>query len=189
MPETRLKAGHRFLTDLSLGAGGEPARDFRQPLDRRARINERPALHSPFEGGRDPGARLGRNCNLGHRVTIGSGGRGERDGELLEGVPVLGDRVYVGPGACLFGPILLGDDVAIGANAVVTRSLPDGAVALGIPAQIVSSRGSFDYVQYLGMDRDVGRQANLTLLRGVGSEPRSAQPGTAPSRGAASSEK
>lgn len=77
---------------------------------------------------------------------------------------------YVGPGACLFGPITIGDDVAVGANAVVTQSLPDGAVALGIPAQIVSRKGSFDYVPYLGMEADAVRTANLARLRTLPSE-------------------
>jgi serine O-acetyltransferase len=95
-----------------------------------------------------PRARIGRTCNLGHGVTIGSGGRGEREGVSLEGVPVIGDRVYIGPGACLFGPIDVGDDASIGANAVVTRSLPERAVAVGIPARILNRRGSFDYVHY-----------------------------------------
>jgi len=110
----------------------------------------------------NPRARLGRNCNLGHGVTIGSGGRGEKDGRPLEGVPVIGDRVYIGPGACLFGPIEVGDDVSVGANAVVTHSLPDRAVAVGIPAHIVSHKGSFDYVHYRGMEADAARLESLT---------------------------
>jgi serine acetyltransferase len=77
----------------------------------------------------------------------------------------IGDRVYIGPGACLFGPIEVGDDVAVGANAVVTRSLPDRAVAVGIPAQIVSQKGSFDYVQYRGMEVDASRLASLSRTR------------------------
>ena len=113
----------------------------------------------------NPKTRLGRHCNLGHGVTIGSGGRGERDGRSVEGVPAIGDRVYIGPGACLFGPIEVGDDVAVGANAVVTHSLPDRAVAVGIPAQIVSQKGSFDYVQYRGMEADASRLASLSRTR------------------------
>jgi serine O-acetyltransferase len=110
----------------------------------------------------NPQTRLGRHCNLGHGVTIGSGGRGEKDGHPMEGVPVIGDRVYIGPGACLFGPIEIGDDAAVGANAVVTQSLPDRAVAVGIPARIVSRKGSFDYVNYLGMASDAARAASFS---------------------------
>ena len=108
-----------------------------------------------------PRARLGRNCNLGHGVTIGSGGRGEKDGANLEGVPVIGDRVYVGPGACLFGPIRVGHDASVGANAVVTHSLQDRDVAVGVPARVVSHKGSFDYVHYRGMESDPERTASL----------------------------
>lgn len=84
---------------------------------------------------------LGEYCNLSQGVTIGQAGRG---GKQL--TPVIGDRVYIGPGAKLFGGIKVGNDVAIGANAVVTKDLPDNAVAVGIPARIVSYEGSRDFV-------------------------------------------
>lgn len=86
---------------------------------------------------------MGENCNLSQGVTVGVGGRGER-----KGCPTIGDRVFIGPGAKLFGAIEIGDDVAIGANAVVTKSLPDNAVAVGIPAKVTSYQGSKDYVIY-----------------------------------------
>jgi serine O-acetyltransferase len=84
---------------------------------------------------------IGETCNIGHQVTIGVGGRGEE-----RGTPHIGDRVFIAPGAKLFGPITIGNDVAIGANAVVNRSLPDSAVAVGIPAKVISYRGSQDYI-------------------------------------------
>ena len=52
------------------------------------------------------------------------------------GVPTLGDHCYIGPGAKLFGGIVLGDHTEVGANAVVTRSFPEGHVTLvGVPAR------------------------------------------------------
>jgi len=84
---------------------------------------------------------VGCNCNISHGVTIGEGGRGEG-----RGVPSIGDRVYIGPGAKLFGDITVGNDVAIGANAVVNKSVPAGAVVGGIPAEILSMKGSADFV-------------------------------------------
>ena len=81
------------------------------------------------------------DCNLSQGVTIGIGGRGER-----RGVPRVGDRVYFGPGAKVFGPIVVGDDVAIGANSVVNRDVPPRAVAVGVPFRVVSLEGSFDLV-------------------------------------------
>ena len=86
---------------------------------------------------------IGKYCNLGQQVTIGTGGRGEK-----AGVPIIGDRVFIGPGAKIFGKIKIGNDVAIGANAVVTKDLPDNAVAAGIPAKIISYKGSQDFIAY-----------------------------------------
>jgi serine O-acetyltransferase len=111
----------------------------------------------------NPRTTLGRNCNVNHGVTIGSGGRKMQEGESVEGVPSFGDRVYIGPGACVFGRISIGNDVAIGANAVVTRDLPERAVAVGVPAKIISRRGSFLYVNYLGMETDPERQQSLAM--------------------------
>jgi serine O-acetyltransferase len=62
-------------------------------------------------------------------VTIGL-----RDGDPVG--PTLGARVRVGTGAKVFGPVKVGDDVRIGANAVVLRDLPAGSVAVGVPAQV-----------------------------------------------------
>ena len=88
-------------------------------------------------------AKIGNYCNLGQQVTIGVGGRGEK-----RGTPKLGNRVFVGPGAKIFGAITIGNDVAIGANAVVTKDLPDNAVAVGIPAKVISYEGSKDFIIY-----------------------------------------
>lgn len=48
--------------------------------------------------------------------------------------PTLGDNVRVGTGAKVIGPIQIGDNVLIGANAVVTRDVPENSVATGVPA-------------------------------------------------------
>ncbi len=99
---------------------------------------------------------MGENCNISQEVTIGVGGRGEKRGS-----PVIGNRVFIAPGAKLFGPIVIGDDVAIGANSVVTKSLPDCAVAVGIPAKVVSYEGSFEFIMYDRMEHDQERLRNL----------------------------
>lgn len=100
-------------------------------------------LHLSHTGGIviSPDARIGRDCNLSQGVTIGIGGRGEK-----RGTPFICDRVYIGPGAKVFGNIRIGNDVAIGANAVVNQDVPDGAVVAGIPARVVSNKGSQDFV-------------------------------------------
>lgn len=50
--------------------------------------------------------------------------------------PTIGDRAFIGAGARVLGGITIGTDARIGANAVVTRDVPPGAVAVGIPARI-----------------------------------------------------
>jgi serine O-acetyltransferase len=55
----------------------------------------------------------------------------------LTEAPSLGKRVNVGAGAKLFGNIVIGDDVNVGANAVVLSDVPDGATVVGIPAKVV----------------------------------------------------
>jgi serine O-acetyltransferase len=92
-------------------------------------------------------AKIGKNCNLGHQVTIGMGLRDR------QGSPKVGDQVFFAPGAKVFGSIKIGNNVAIGANAVVFQDLPDNAVAVGIPARIASYRGSQDFVLYPGCQK------------------------------------
>ncbi|MBL0887386.1 serine O-acetyltransferase [Myceligenerans indicum] len=75
-------------------------------------------------------AEVGDDCLLFHGVTLG--GRSMRPGKRH---PTLGDRVLVGSGAKVLGPLWIGDDAKVGANAVVTRDVPNGAVAVGIPAR------------------------------------------------------
>jgi serine O-acetyltransferase len=74
---------------------------------------------------------LGDDCILRNGVTIGLKNRGVR------GSPVVGNRVDIGTGAKLLGPIRIGDDVAIGANAVVLADVPSNSIAVGIPARII----------------------------------------------------
>ena len=57
-------------------------------------------------------------------------------------MPTLGDYVYIGPGAKLYGNISIGSRVAVGANAVVNKSFGDDVTLAGIPARIVSHTDS-----------------------------------------------
>jgi len=54
----------------------------------------------------------------------------------IRGAPVIGNRVDIGTGAKILGNITIGDDVAIGANAVVLADVPPNSIAVGVPAQI-----------------------------------------------------
>lgn len=84
---------------------------------------------------------MGCNINLSNDVTIGQTNRGGR-----KGVPILGNNIYIGPGARIIGKVVIGNNVAIGANAVVTHDVPDNAVVAGVPARIISYSGSVGYV-------------------------------------------
>jgi serine O-acetyltransferase len=104
------------------------------------------------------GSVLGRNCTIAHNVTIGHGGGRSRTGV---GNPAIGDRVYIGPGAIILGPITIGDDALIGAGAVVVKSVPPGGVVVGNPTRLLGRTGSFDLIQYPGMESDPARIAAL----------------------------
>jgi serine O-acetyltransferase len=78
-----------------------------------------------------PDTVMGERCSIAQGVTIGVLG-GER-----QGVPRLGNDVYVGAGAKILGPITIGDGAVIGANAVVIEDVPAGATAVGVPARII----------------------------------------------------
>ena len=58
-------------------------------------------------------------------------------GGTHDGAPRIGRRVMLGAGCIVLGDIEVGDDVTIGANAVVTKSVPAGCVVAGVPARII----------------------------------------------------
>lgn len=76
-------------------------------------------------------AEIGDDVMLYHGVTLG--GRSLEHGKRH---PTLGDRVTVGAGAKVLGPVRIGDDSAVGANAVVTHDVPAESIATGIPAVV-----------------------------------------------------
>lgn len=90
-------------------------------------------------------ARVGANARIHVGVSIGTKNRKSSSQDIKLDryyVPVIGDNVYIGPGAKLFGNIKIGDDVAIGANAVVTKDVPNHVTVAGIPARVIDTRGS-----------------------------------------------
>ncbi|HLA56213.1 MAG TPA: serine acetyltransferase [Flavobacterium sp.] len=84
---------------------------------------------------------IGENCNLSQGMTIGILNRGKS-----AGTPKIGDRVFIGPSAVILGGITVGNDVLIGANAVVNFDVPDNAVVAAPMATVISGKGSADYV-------------------------------------------
>ena len=74
---------------------------------------------------------IGCNCTIGQSVTLGGNGK-------EPGVPVIGNNVYISAGARILGPIKIGDNCKIGANAVVITDIPNNTTAVGIPAKIIT---------------------------------------------------
>ncbi len=75
--------------------------------------------------------RGGRNVRIEHQVTIGAERRQS---------PVLGDDVFLGAGAKVLGPVVVGDGARVGANAVVVADVPPHSTVVGIPARVVRLR-------------------------------------------------
>jgi serine O-acetyltransferase len=89
-------------------------------------------------------AEIGDYCNLSQGVTIGVLARGKN-----MGIPKIGDRVFIGPGAVILGGIKIGNDVLIGANAIVMFDIPDHAVVAAPIASIISDKGSVGYINHI----------------------------------------
>lgn len=76
---------------------------------------------------------MGENCEVFQNVTIGSN-RKEKDGRFM---PIIGDNVSIGAGAVVVGAITIGNNVKIGANSYVDKDIPDNVVVAGAPAKII----------------------------------------------------
>lgn len=102
-----------------------------------------------------PGAKIGRRFFIDHGsgVVIGETSQIGDDVLIYQGVvlggtsrektkrhPTLGNRVVVGAGAILLGPIKVGDGAKIGAGSVVIKDVPENATVVGVPGRIVISR-------------------------------------------------
>jgi serine O-acetyltransferase len=82
-------------------------------------------------------AKIGKNCRIHVCVNIGTSA-----GNYFES-PIIGDNVYIGPGAKIFGKIHIGNNIAIGANSVVNKDFIQSDITIaGIPANIISKKGS-----------------------------------------------
>ncbi len=76
--------------------------------------------------------RIGRNCWINQQVTIGY----NNSRTLGLGQPTIGDNVRISAGAKVIGPITVGDNSIIGANAVVAKNLPENSIAIPSPTVI-----------------------------------------------------
>lgn len=110
----------RFLTGIEIHPGAKIGKDFVIDHGMGVVIGET--------------AEIGDDCLIFHGVTLGGkGGSGKRH-------PTVGSHVMIGAGAKLIGNIHIGDRARIGANAVLTRDVPEGATAVGIPGRVVNEQ-------------------------------------------------
>lgn len=94
------------------------------------------------------GAKVGANCRIHSGVNVGANGGGDSD------TPILGDNVYIGPGAKLFGKIRIGDNCVIAANAVINKSFKENNVTIGgIPGKVISKKDSSRFIKSFYMQR------------------------------------
>ncbi len=130
-----------------------------------------------------PGATIGRNFFIDHgfvvigeSATIGDdvtiyqhvtlGGTNPANGVAGKRHPTISDGVIIGSGAQVLGPILVGPRARIGANAVVTRDVPEGATMVGIPARqtlIDAEQYKRDFVPYGTPCNETGDPASQKL--------------------------
>ena len=110
---------------------------------------------------------IGDNCLLYQGVTLG--GTGKDKGKRH---PTLGDNVMVGAGAKVLGPINIGSNVKVAANAVVLSDIPENCTAVGVPARIARRAGQkveqdLDQVHYpnLAMEDITMLKSAVTCLR------------------------
>ncbi len=98
-------------------------------------------------------AEIGDDVTLYHDVTLGGVAPSVDSDSQREQKrhPTLGDGVIVGSGAQILGPITVAKDARVGANAVVTKDVPEGVTVVGIPARMVKGRsapGAGDFSPY-----------------------------------------
>ncbi len=118
---------------------------------------------------------IGKLVNISQEVSVGYGGRGQNWGRPRR----IGDFVYIAPGAKIVGNITIGSHVVVGANSVVSKSIPDNAVVLGVPARIINYDSSRDFIRFNreknspileGMERELpctGQEAGLRIAGGA----------------------
>lgn len=88
-----------------------------------------------------PGTKIGNNCNISQYLSIGTNSKQ---------YAVIGDNVYIGPHVSIVEGVHIGNNVTIGAGAVVTKDIPDNATVAGVPAKVLNydNPGRFIHNKY-----------------------------------------
>ncbi|RKS50588.1 serine O-acetyltransferase [Gillisia mitskevichiae] len=84
---------------------------------------------------------IGKNCNISQGVTIGAVNRGKN-----KGCPVIGDEVWIGANSVIVGNIKIGNNALIAPLTFVNRDVPENALVVGNPGEIVNYSGSEGYI-------------------------------------------
>ena len=86
-------------------------------------------------------SKIGNNVTIYHMATLGgiAPSINSNDQRQVKRHPTISDCVVVGSGAQILGPVMIGANAKIGANAVVTKDVPENAVMVGIPAKNVGT--------------------------------------------------
>ena len=108
---------------------------------------------------------IGNNVTLYHDVTLG-GVSPSIDSFTQIGTkrhPTLSDGVIVGSGAQILGPIVIGENARVGANAVVTSSVPSGVTAVGIPARVILPKNKKKSAEFWAYATDPDGSTDMVL--------------------------
>lgn len=110
-----------------------------------AQIDQGLYLGHPYNITVAEGTKIGKNVNLHKGCTIGRECRGSR-----EGVPSIGNNVFVGINATIVGNITIGDDVLIAANSFVNFDVPSHSVVIGNPAFVIKKECATErYINFI----------------------------------------
>lgn len=85
--------------------------------------------------------KCGRNLTISQNTTVGM-----TIHNGIKNFPKIGDNVYIAPGSAIIGGVTVGNNVAVGTNCVLTQSVCDNAVVVGIPGKVISYNGAQEYI-------------------------------------------
>ncbi|BCB40342.1 hypothetical protein BCJMU51_5258 [Bacillus cereus] len=92
-----------------------------------------------------PDVKIEKNCRIYQNVTLGGNGKIVNGEATNKGGPHLEQNVTVFSGACVLGPITIGQGSIIGANAVVIKDVPPNSIAVGVPAVIKPNNTEYNF--------------------------------------------
>lgn len=90
-----------------------------------------------------PNVNISPNCRIYQNVTLGGNAKVVQGKVINRGGPTLEEGVTIFSGACILGPVTIGKNSIVGANAVVTKNVPPNCLAVGVPAEIKKIQSSY----------------------------------------------